>query len=101
MMFSVIYSFQVKKGSEKLFEADWKELTKMFRDFAGGLGSRLHLAEENSYIAYAQWPNKKAWEEAGNKLPEEALEVRIRMRNSCEAMKTLHQLHLVEDMLVK
>jgi len=61
-MYVVIYSFQVKNGLEKSFEEAWKEMTKLFRDFAGSLGSRLHKGEGNLYIAYAQWPDKRTWE---------------------------------------
>lgn len=100
-MYVVIYSFQVKKEFEESFKSAWKELTVLFRDYAGGLGSRLHLSEENSYIAYAQWPDQQTWENAERKLPEEAFIVRKRMRKSCVKMETLHQLQLVEDMLVK
>ena len=100
-MFIVIYSFQVKKVFEESFESAWEELTLLFRDYAGGLGSRLHKGKENGYIAYAQWPDEQTWENAQDLLPEEASEYRTSMENSCLEIKTLHKLRLVEDMLVK
>ncbi len=30
----------------------------------GALGSRLHRAEDGSWVAYAQWPTKDAWEQS-------------------------------------
>jgi hypothetical protein len=28
----------------------------------GALGSRLHIAEDGTWVAYAQWPSKTIWE---------------------------------------
>lgn len=30
----------------------------------GALGSRLHRAEDGTWVAYAQWPSKAAWEKS-------------------------------------
>jgi antibiotic biosynthesis monooxygenase (ABM) superfamily enzyme len=53
-MFAVIYSFKIKKGEHRAFEKYRTEATHFFRDYAGGLGSRLHSKSEQEYIAYAQ-----------------------------------------------
>lgn len=100
-MFSVIYSFQAKEGFEETFESAWKELTILFLDFAGGLGSRLHKSEGNQYIAYAQWPDEETWEVANSKLPDDASKIREAMRNAIEKIEILYKLNVVDDLLVK
>lgn len=99
-MFSVIYSFIVKPGSQKEFEQKWTEATLMFRKHAGGLGSRLHKKSKNDYIAYAQWPDEKMWLNASEKLPETASAILIKMRETCDKIETINKLEVVIDLLV-
>lgn len=68
--FCVIYRWEVTEGDEELFLEAWKEVTADFRAFSGGLGSRIHLSEDGFWVAYAQWPNRAAWEEAELKTTE-------------------------------
>lgn len=98
-MFTVIYSFNVKAEKATDFIEAWKGLTELIYDYEGSLGSRLHQQSEHTYIAYAQWPNKKRWEEAGDRLPESAQEYRTIMRESCHEIKTTHELVVVEDLI--
>jgi antibiotic biosynthesis monooxygenase (ABM) superfamily enzyme len=100
-MFAVIYSFQVKKDSQKEFEESWKEMTCFIRKFEGGLGSRLHKKADQTYIAYAQWPDRITWLSSGGNLPEESYKYREIMKNSCNKIETLHELEMVNDLLVK
>lgn len=37
-------------------------MTAEIRDRRGGLGSRLHLADDGCWVAYAQWPDRATWE---------------------------------------
>lgn len=37
-------------------------MTMAIRAHRGGLGSRLHLAEDGWWVAYAQWPDRETWE---------------------------------------
>lgn len=98
-MFAVIYSFKVKTGRDRDFRSAWKELTKLIREYEGSHGSRLHRESENTYIAYALWPNRKKWEEFGSNLPASADEVRERMREACVEIRTLHELEVTDDLL--
>ncbi len=98
-MFCVIYSFQVKEGQTDKFLRSWEELTKLIYQFEGSLGSRIHRAGERIYIAYAQWPDKKRWEESGDQLPPSADQWRKEMRESCEKIETIHELEMVSDLL--
>lgn len=62
--FCVIYRMKVRSGSEEQFREAWTRLTRVIRDQRSGLGSRLHLAEDGWWVAYAQWPSRDAWERA-------------------------------------
>lgn len=60
--FCVIYRFKVHTGAEESFRQGWERLTEAIRDKRGGLGSRLHLADDGWWVAYAQWPDRETWE---------------------------------------
>jgi quinol monooxygenase YgiN len=67
--FAVIYRWRVKPQREADFLAAWETLTIAIRDGRGGLGSRLHRAEDGSWTAYAQWPDRETWERAQSMAP--------------------------------
>lgn len=96
-MYIVIYSFTVKKKQDSRFISAWKELTKWYYEYAGGLGSRLHNQTLQTYIAYAQWPDKETWEVSNSQLPEKAQGTRDILRDTCEKVEVLYQLDLVEN----
>ncbi len=101
-MFAAIYKFKVFPECEQKFFHSWRELTKLLMEYEGGLGSRLHSSvEENVYIAYAQWPNREMWEkQPKTNLPESAEEMRNLMRECCVEISTIHELEVVEDLLI-
>jgi len=98
-MFTVIYEFKIKPGSEKAFEKSWRDLTNLIYNYEGSLGSRLHKLNDEIYLAYAQWPDRVTWVNAGSKMPAESDTVRKIMGDSCEHIKTLHELPVVDDLL--
>ncbi|MCB0481623.1 MAG: antibiotic biosynthesis monooxygenase [Flavobacteriales bacterium] len=98
-MFSVIYSFEVKQGLNEELIFTWTELTKLIYKYEGSLGSRLHHASENKYIAYAQWPSRDKWENFGSKLPPEAEAFSKRMKACCKHINTFYELTTVVDLL--
>ena len=98
-MFAVIYSFEVKPNCDQQLIQSWKELTELIYKHEGSLGSRLHKAGENKYIAYAQWPEKEIWENSGNLLPDSASEIRKQMKEACVSIETLFELETIEDLL--
>jgi heme-degrading monooxygenase HmoA len=98
-MFAVIYRFEVKKEKEAQFIQAWKELTELIYANEGSLGSRLHKKDEHTYLAYAQWPDKFTFENAGSNMPSSADRVRQKMRNACDTIETLHELEVIEDLL--
>jgi quinol monooxygenase YgiN len=97
--FAVIYEFVVKPEQDNQFLLAWEELTRLIYMHEGSLGSRLHKTKDNRYMAYAQWPEKKIWEGAGDKLPEKAQDWRSKLREACEEVNTLFELDTVKDLL--
>ncbi len=98
-MFAVLYSFTIIPGKEDQFLKTWHELTRLIYQYEQSFGSRLHKEVDQRYIAYAQWPDKQTWKNAGSKLPPEADPYRSQMRDSCLEIKTLYELDLVDDQL--
>ena len=60
--FAVMYRWRIRDGMEERFQHAWEVVTKALRAERGALGSRLHRAEDGTWIAYAQWPTRSAWE---------------------------------------
>jgi len=100
-LFAVIYSFKVKTGKEEDFLEAWSGLTKLIYQYEGSYGSRLHRYKPDEYIAYAQWPDRKTWEESGGSLPEEAKVFSKSMQASCTSIETLHSMEVEADLLMK
>ena len=98
-MFCVIYRFAVKPGREKRFVDAWSEVTRAFMHSCNALGSRLHTADGQEYIAYAQWPSRQTRESA--ELPETIKEgAWVTMRECCDWIEALYELTPVADHLV-
>ncbi len=98
-MFIAIYSFKTHPGKEAQFVKAWEDLTRLIYQFENSLGSRLHKKAEHHYIAYAQWPNRATWENAGKNLPDSAGEIRALMKSACIEIKTDHELEMTNDLL--
>ena len=64
--FAVLYRWRLTPGMEATFREGWERVTVQLKQHRGALGSRLHLAEDGTWVAYAQWPSRAAWEAAGN-----------------------------------
>lgn len=60
--FAVIYRWRIRSGLEEQFQRAWATATESFMAERGALGSRLHQASDGAWVAYAQWPSRKAWE---------------------------------------
>jgi len=99
-MHVILYKFQVKDEEHEQFITAWKQLTIYFREYSYSLGSRLHKQNENTYLAYAQWPDKPTSEKANAFLPKEASKVSLQMRNACKQIKVIDRLEVVADLLV-
>lgn len=62
--FCVIYRWKLVAGREQAFRLGWEAMTRELREHAGSLGSRLHRCDDGTWLAYAQWPSREAWEQA-------------------------------------
>jgi hypothetical protein len=62
--FAVIYRWRIHNGMEEQFQQAWATVTELFIAERGALGSRLHQVEDGTWIAYAQWPTRQAWEQS-------------------------------------
>ncbi|GEM_PF-379132 len=82
-MFIAIYRWKLKKGKEDQFRKAWSEVTLALRQHYGSFGSRLHRAEDGTWVAYAQWPSKESWQEP-HPLKGEARSARKLMRDAAE-----------------
>lgn len=60
--FVVIYRWRLHPGKEQQFIDSWTRNTPEIIKHCGGLGSRLHRADDGSWLAYAQWPDRATWE---------------------------------------
>lgn len=98
-MYCIIYKFHVKENYTQEFLESWIELTKCIYTYEGSLGSRLHRESENEYIAYAQWPSKSHYLNAGNQLTTEAEAYKKSMKSACYSIETLHSAEMVVDLL--
>lgn len=65
-MFIAIYRWKLKPGCEERFREGWRRRTMEIRERSGSFGSRLHRAEDGTWLAYAQWPDRRTWERAGS-----------------------------------
>ena len=64
--YAVLYVFDVKSGSEAVFEAAWKSVTEAIQSESGSGGSRLHKSQNGTYWAHALWPSRAALTTAGS-----------------------------------
>lgn len=60
-MFIALYRLKLKSGQEENFRESWRRITEEIYLKHGSLGSRLHKAEDGTWVAYAQWSDKKSW----------------------------------------
>ncbi len=63
-MFVALYRWKLKEGREEKFREGWRRRTEEIYRKCGSLGSRLHRAGDGTWVAYAQWPDRLAWEAA-------------------------------------
>lgn len=56
-MLAVIYRWRLKPSLEQQFVDGWTRVTKAIHLRCGSYGSRLHQAEDGTWVAYARWPD--------------------------------------------
>ncbi|MEM9168391.1 MAG: hypothetical protein AAGC56_01955 [Pseudomonadota bacterium] len=63
--YCVGYRFTLKDDASEAhaeFIDVWTQMTHIFADQCGALGSRLHKGGKTAYFAYAQWPDKETYD---------------------------------------
>ena len=60
-MFVVMYRWKIQPGKEDQLRGAWTSATRKIMTRYGALGSRLHRADDGSWVAYAQWPDRDRW----------------------------------------
>jgi len=99
-MFIAVYEFEIKDGKDDEFRTSWLKLTQGIYRECGSLGSRLHTTEkQNVFIAYAQWPDKKTWQENVGVHSQEYLKAKMDMQTCLVSSKTLYELEVLDDYL--
>ena len=56
-MFADIYRWRLKPGHEESFARGWELVTRAIHATCGSYGSRLHRADDGTWVAYARWPD--------------------------------------------
>lgn len=97
-MFIALYRWKVKEGQEKEFIEGWRRRTEEIYRRCGSLGSRLHRAEDGTWVAYAQWPDRRTYD-AAQSVPVGDAEARAMMRESVEESYPDVYMEVVGDFL--
>lgn len=97
-MFIALYRWKVKEGQEKNFQEGWHRRTVEIYQHRGSLGSRLHQAEDGTWVAYAQWPDRQTYNMAQS-IPVFDEEARMMFRESIEESYPDIYMNVVDDLL--
>ncbi len=62
--FSILYRWRLAPGKEEQFQQAWERITRALLAERNSLGSRLHLAADGTWVAYAQWPDQDRWQQS-------------------------------------
>lgn len=99
-MFAVIYRWQLNPGFESGFEKAWAERTEEIKKEHGALGSRLHKSDDGSYIAYAQWPSRQAWQDASSTTGIDSNSSQT-MKTATKSFEIVAELDVIRDLLAQ
>ena len=66
--FVAVYRWRIHADQIDSFLTAWATVTEGIKAERGGLGSKMHRADDGTFVAYAQWPDRETWEAMG-KLP--------------------------------
>ena len=99
-MFIALYHWRVKTGKEGNFQEGWHQRTLEIYRQCGSLGSRLHRADDGTWFAYAQWPDRETYD-AINAIPPTENRSRKLFRESIEYAYPDVYLNVVDDLIEK
>ncbi|GGR32848.1 antibiotic biosynthesis monooxygenase family protein [Streptomyces netropsis] len=96
-MFAVIYRWRLQPGKEEQFVAGWHRVTAAIHTRCGSYGSRLHQADDGTWVAYARWPDAETREQCAAADPEGV----AMMRDAIAERFPETRLRIVDDMLAE
>ena len=99
-MFIALYHWKIKENCEAKFQEGWRRRTLEIREKCGGLGSRLHQAEDGTFYGYAQWKDKETWENLPN-FPIIDKEASAMVQASIEESLPTVFMEVIDDLLLK
>jgi heme-degrading monooxygenase HmoA len=97
-MFIVLYRWRIKPGKEEQFIEAWSEITALYREKFGSMGSRLHRGDDRLFYAYAQWRSDADRREAFKNAPKS--ESGEKMRDAIEEGFPEIRLEILSDFLI-
>lgn len=62
MTFVSVFEIIARSGYENDIVTRAAEMSALFKERFGSLGSRLHRTADGRFFAYAAWPDRKTWE---------------------------------------
>ncbi|MFE9629450.1 hypothetical protein [Streptomyces sp. NPDC006463] len=96
-MFAVVYRWRLQEGKEQLFVDGWHRVTAAIHSQCGSYGSRLHQADDGTWVAYARWPDSETREQCAMPDPQGA----AMMTETIAERFPETRLHIVDDMLAE
>ncbi|MEU0336729.1 antibiotic biosynthesis monooxygenase [Streptomyces sp. NPDC006193] len=96
-MFAVIYRWRLHEGAEEQFAAGWHRVTRAMHRHCGSYGSRLHRADDGTWVAYARWPDAGAREACPEVDPEGEAMMREAIAESFPSLRC----QVVDDLLAE
>ena len=62
-MFTVVYEFKIKSGTDIAFHNTWQKMTQIIQDNnVGSYGATLTKIDDDTYQSHAKWESQDAWE---------------------------------------
>ncbi len=98
-MFIALYRWKIIAGKEDIFREGWRRVTGEVYRKAGSRGSRLHQAEDKTFVAYAQWNSREDWEKLPTSFILEDIEAREMMNESIEESFPPMLMNVTDDLL--
>lgn len=70
-MFVAVYRWRLKPGMEDQFVDGWERVTRAIWRSCGSCGSRLHQCSDDTWLAYARWPDAATRDACEHEEPED------------------------------
>ncbi len=96
-MFAVIYRWRLRPGKTEQFVQGWHRVTAAIHAQCGSYGSRLHQADDGTWVAYARWPDAQTRDRCVAADPEGT----AMMREAIEERFPETRMQIVDDMLAE